>query len=218
MPANVIVAPGTTSLGLPGTGLTTISFDPADALSSYRFDANVNGDILRKGWSVNEKITTLFVKGDIGGDLFGIPVRGNIGVRYVKTKQSATGYQATNGGTEVTESWMVPDSGVEVFRERFGADDHLNQLEIRKETARTGIAATLAAGLAGVQEGLAPTAVMQGNGYEHTHDLPRSFHAAHEMMAASASCGRPLHSAVCASRRCQTASLGRCATAAAATR
>jgi iron complex outermembrane recepter protein len=82
--------PGTTSLPLPGTGLTTIAFDPADALASYRFDANVNGDILRKGWTVNEKITTMFVKGDIGGELFGIPVRGNIGAQVVRSDQRST--------------------------------------------------------------------------------------------------------------------------------
>jgi iron complex outermembrane recepter protein len=81
---------GTTALGLPGTGLSTISFDPAAALSSYRFDPNVNGDILRKGWTVNEKITTLFAKGDVDTTLFGLPVRGNVGVQIVGSEQSST--------------------------------------------------------------------------------------------------------------------------------
>jgi hypothetical protein len=34
--------------------------------------------------------------------LAGIPLRGNVGVRYVKTQTSSTGYQATGGGTAVT--------------------------------------------------------------------------------------------------------------------
>jgi iron complex outermembrane receptor protein len=81
---------GTTSVALPGTSLTTIAFNPADALSSYRFDANVNGDILRKGWTVNEKVTTLFAKADLDTQLMGLPVRGNVGVQIVGSDQSST--------------------------------------------------------------------------------------------------------------------------------
>jgi iron complex outermembrane receptor protein len=81
---------GTTSLAIPGTGLTTIAFNPADALSSYRFDPNVNGDILRKGWTVNEKVTTLFAKADVDTEFMGVPVRGNVGVQIVGTDQSST--------------------------------------------------------------------------------------------------------------------------------
>ena len=82
---------GATSLGLPGTGLTTVSFDPAAALNSaYRFDSNVNGDILRKGWTVNEKITTLFAKADVDAQLGSIPVRGNVGLQIVGSDQSST--------------------------------------------------------------------------------------------------------------------------------
>jgi iron complex outermembrane receptor protein len=81
---------GTTALALPGTGLTTIAFDPASALSSYRFDANVNGDILGKGWTVNEKVTTFYAKGDLETKIFGIPVRGNAGVQVVNSDQQST--------------------------------------------------------------------------------------------------------------------------------
>jgi iron complex outermembrane receptor protein len=81
---------GAGSLVIPGTGLTTVSFNPADALSAYRFDANVNGDILRKGWTVNEKVTTLFAKADIDTEFMGMPVRGNVGVQVVGSDQSST--------------------------------------------------------------------------------------------------------------------------------
>jgi iron complex outermembrane recepter protein len=83
---------GTGSISLPGTGLTTISFDPATALGSgvYRFDANVNGDILRKGWTVNEKVTTLYAKADLDTQLFGLPLRGNVGVQIVGSDQQST--------------------------------------------------------------------------------------------------------------------------------
>jgi len=54
------------------------------------------------------------------------------------------------------------------------------------------IAATLAAGLAGMQEQLSATKAIEGNGYDHGHGLARSFLAAHAQMAASASAPRLL--------------------------
>lgn len=54
------------------------------------------------------------------------------------------------------------------------------------------IAATLAAGLAGIDEGLAPTDPITGNAYDHAHQLARTFVVAHERMAASAAAPRLL--------------------------
>jgi len=54
------------------------------------------------------------------------------------------------------------------------------------------MAATLAAGLAGLEEGLSPTEAVVGNAYDHAHDLPRDFNAAHAQMAASSSARRLL--------------------------
>jgi iron complex outermembrane recepter protein len=78
---------------LPGVGLNTISFRPARRLPQLlcAWTPNVNGDILRKGWEVNEDIQTFFVKGDIDTELFGMPVRGNIGVQFVQTEAEVDG-------------------------------------------------------------------------------------------------------------------------------
>ena len=56
------------------------------------------------------------------------------------------GYTFTpvDGGTQVTESWAFSPTGVAVFEERFGADAQA-QIANRRELARTGMAATLAA-------------------------------------------------------------------------
>jgi glutamine synthetase len=54
------------------------------------------------------------------------------------------------------------------------------------------IAATLAAGLAGIDEELTPTVAMDGNAYDHSHDLARTFLAAHDLMKASRSAPRLL--------------------------
>jgi iron complex outermembrane receptor protein len=82
---------GTGTLALPGSPSGTVSFDPRPVFNSaYRFDANINGDILNKSWEVNEDVRTLFVKGDIDTEFFGIPVRGNLGVQFINTDQSST--------------------------------------------------------------------------------------------------------------------------------
>lgn len=82
---------GAGSLTLPTLGFNTVSFDPSAAYPSlYRLDANINGDILRKGWKVEEDVTTTFIKADIDTELFGMPVRGNVGTQIIQTDQSST--------------------------------------------------------------------------------------------------------------------------------
>ncbi|MCY7314476.1 MAG: TonB-dependent receptor [Rubrivivax sp.] len=90
---------GAGSLLLPGLGFNTVSFDPGAAYPAlYRLDPNVNGDILRKGWTVKEDVTTGFVKGDIDTEVFGMPVRGNVGAQLIGTKQEGTGSVVRNVG------------------------------------------------------------------------------------------------------------------------
>lgn len=64
----------------------------------------------------------------------------------VETTGTRWGYtfDAVEGGTELTETWVFPPEGEAVFRERFG-DDAQAQVDNRRDTARLGIAATLAA-------------------------------------------------------------------------
>ena len=83
---------GAGSLVLPGLGFNTVSFDPGAAYPAlYRLEPNINGDILRKGWTVKEDVKTAFLKGDIETEVFGMPLRGNIGAQVIGTKQEGTG-------------------------------------------------------------------------------------------------------------------------------
>ncbi|EJL22104.1 TonB-dependent receptor [Caulobacter sp. AP07] len=53
--------------------------------------------------AITEKDTAFYLQGDFDYDVFNIPVRGNIGVRYVKTEQEATGhFNAGNVTTTVS--------------------------------------------------------------------------------------------------------------------
>jgi iron complex outermembrane receptor protein len=49
--------------------------------------------------AITEKDTAFYLQGDFDYDIFNIPVRGNIGVRYVKTEQSATGHYNSGNKT-----------------------------------------------------------------------------------------------------------------------
>jgi len=61
-----------------------------------------NGNARGNNRAVVETDTGGFLQADFNTSLAGVPLRGNAGVRYVKTKMTADGYLATAGGTAVT--------------------------------------------------------------------------------------------------------------------
>jgi len=75
---------------------------PAGGPGDFTLSSTTNGNARGNNRSVVETDTGGFAMADFRGDLFGKPVRGNLGVRYVETDMEATGFQATGGGTEVT--------------------------------------------------------------------------------------------------------------------
>lgn len=75
--------------GIPGV----LSYDINDAFNQfYTTRANVNGDILNKDWTVDEKITTLYTQYNIDTEWGAIPVRGNFGLQAVHSEQSSEGF------------------------------------------------------------------------------------------------------------------------------
>ncbi len=85
--------PGTATSVAGTTGLSVVSWDPRGSLGTiYDLAKKVDADILNKDWSVSEKVTTTYVKGDLDGKLFGMPYRGNVGAQLVNTDQSSTGF------------------------------------------------------------------------------------------------------------------------------
>jgi TonB-dependent receptor len=75
--------------------------------------------------SITEKDTAFYIQGDFDYDIFNIPVRGNFGVRQVKTEQSATGhYNAGNVTTTVATpfgnlSEQVPTDAVQTVNRQY---------------------------------------------------------------------------------------------------
>ena len=86
---------------VPGTALATAGesgiqipvYNVATQWSNY-FDigSRATPDILAKTWSVEEKMTTLYGQLQIKSSLGDVPLRGNLGLQVVNTKQSSTAY------------------------------------------------------------------------------------------------------------------------------
>lgn len=95
-PYAAIVAPGagtTTVAGIP-----VMTWDPRGSLGTvYNLRSNLYGTVINRNWSVNEKVTTGFVKADIDTKLFGLDLNGNVGVQVVNTDQSAEGFNNDTG-------------------------------------------------------------------------------------------------------------------------
>ena len=75
---------------------------PVGGPGDFTLSSITNGNARGNNRKVVETDTGGFLMADFDTRLAGMRVRGNAGVRYVKTDLSATGYQALAGGTAVT--------------------------------------------------------------------------------------------------------------------
>jgi iron complex outermembrane receptor protein len=95
-PFAAVAVPGATVATSPRTGLQYLAWNPDGSIGSiYNVAAKLVGDIVNKDWTVKEKVTTLFTRLDIDQTLGNIPVRGNVGLQLVHTKQSSDGFLPT---------------------------------------------------------------------------------------------------------------------------
>jgi iron complex outermembrane receptor protein len=75
---------------------------PAGGPGDFTLSSITNGNARGNNFSVSEKDTGGFLMADFRTAAWGLPMRGNFGVRYVETKTNSVGYQAAGGGTQVT--------------------------------------------------------------------------------------------------------------------
>jgi len=88
----------------PGAGTTVVAgipvmtWDPRGSLGTiYDLRSNLYGTVINRNWSVNEKVVTSFVKGDVDMELAGRPLSGNIGLQLVQTDQTSKGFKNDSG-------------------------------------------------------------------------------------------------------------------------
>ncbi|WEF30812.1 TonB-dependent receptor [Pseudoduganella chitinolytica] len=79
-----------------------IKSGPAGGPGDFTLSSIENANARGNNRSVREEDKGVYLMGDFNTEVAGIPVRGNVGVRYVRTDLSSTGYVATNNGTAVT--------------------------------------------------------------------------------------------------------------------
>ncbi|MBC7917594.1 MAG: TonB-dependent receptor [Rhodoferax sp.] len=95
------------------SGIPILSWNPAGSVGTiYDIAAKVDAPIWAKIWTVKEKVTTGFVKGDLDGDLFGLPYVGNVGMQWVNTDQSSEGFQQDKSKCSGNTATTCPASAV----------------------------------------------------------------------------------------------------------
>lgn len=82
---------------------------PAGGPGDFTLSSTTNGNARGNNRKVTETDTGGYIMGDFNTRLGGMRVRGNAGLRWVETQQSATGFLATGGGTEVTVEQTYTD-------------------------------------------------------------------------------------------------------------
>lgn len=71
----------------------------AGGSDDFTLSSITNGNARGNNRAVREQDTGAYAQVDFRTELFGRPLRGNVGVRYVRTDVQASGYQALGGGT-----------------------------------------------------------------------------------------------------------------------
>lgn len=87
-----------------------IKSGPAGGPGDFTLSSITNGNARGNNRKVVETDQGGYLMAEFSQAPFGLRIDGNVGVRYVKTEQVATGYQAAGGGTEVTTTNSYTDT------------------------------------------------------------------------------------------------------------
>ncbi|CAN7186732.1 TonB-dependent receptor [Massilia sp. LjRoot122] len=87
-----------------------IKAGPAGGPGDFTLSSITNGNARGNNRTVTERDDGFYLMGEFRYDLWNIPVRGNLGVRHVKTELEAIGYQAAGGGTAVKVNHEYKDT------------------------------------------------------------------------------------------------------------
>ncbi|MCC2973325.1 TonB-dependent receptor [Massilia sp. IC2-476] len=87
-----------------------IKAGPAGGPGDFTLSSITNGNARGNNRTVTERDDGFYLMGEFKYDLWDIPVRGNFGVRHVKTELEAIGYQAAGGGTAVVVNHDYKDT------------------------------------------------------------------------------------------------------------
>ena len=97
-----------TDLGYLGIS-AVLSYDALGLVNSGALNRvrNPNADVTAGNWEVTEKVSTAYVRANIDHNLVGLPLTGNVGMQFVYTDQSSTGFSARQVAQGVSETIAV---------------------------------------------------------------------------------------------------------------
>lgn len=158
------------------SGIPILSWNPAGSVGSiYDVAAKVDAPIWAKIWTVKEKVTTGFIKGDLDGDLFGVPYVGNVGVQWVNSDQRSEGFQqdksSCSGNTAATCPATAVNNGTTYndflpsLNMSFNlGDDQVLRLGMARVMARANMSDMRPGFWFGVDNGGGGTPILKGEG------------------------------------------------------
>ncbi|WP_349742220.1 TonB-dependent receptor [Roseateles cavernae] len=82
---------------------------PAGGPGDFRLTSITNGSARGNNFGATEKDEGAYLMMEFNEKVSSFPVRGNVGVRYVRTAQTASGYDSVGGGTPTQESQNYSD-------------------------------------------------------------------------------------------------------------
>lgn len=112
-PFGSAAVPGSEVAQAGASGFNVVSWDPRGSLGTvYELAPKVDADILNKMWDVQERISTAYIMGDLDGEMFGLPYRGNVGVQAIHTDQTGSGYKVDSGNCKGNTAAACPGQRV----------------------------------------------------------------------------------------------------------
>jgi len=110
----------------------------------FRLTSITNGNARGGNRSIEEEDVAVYLQADWDTELFGMPFRGNVGVRQANTRIYAEGYSSTGGGTPVNGEHEYTDTLPSLNLVFEPMDDLLVRFGAAKVMARPQIGNTLA--------------------------------------------------------------------------
>lgn len=140
--------------------------DTGVAGGNFSLTSITNGNARGGNRLIEEEDMAAYIQGDFSTEVFGMPLRGNLGVRQVHTKLYAQGYSSTGGGTLVEGTHKYANTLPSMNLTLEPVDDFLVRFAAARVMARPQIGNTLAG-----TNYLVPTTSLAATGPNYTASI-----------------------------------------------
>ncbi|WP_205691704.1 TonB-dependent receptor [Caulobacter sp. 602-2] len=96
-----------------------------------------NADDYNKDWKIQERLTTAYLMAKIDTHVGALPIKGDIGLQYISTKQESTGYTVSGGTAQAPSLTSVEDTYDELLPSLNLTAEPVENLYVRFGVAKT---------------------------------------------------------------------------------